>query len=76
MYTTRTCPFCKMQKDYLNSKNITFSEILVDETNYANKALELARNFEEMSEEIYLTYRKEEENLSGCLLLCCWLYQE
>ena len=31
MYTTRTCPFCKMQKDYLNSKNITFSEILVDE---------------------------------------------
>ena len=31
MYTTRTCPFCKMQKDYLNSKNILFSEILVDE---------------------------------------------
>ena len=39
------------------------SEILVDETNYSNKALELARNFEEMTEEIYLTYRKEEENL-------------
>lgn len=31
MYTTRTCPFCKMQKEYLNLKNITFSEILVDE---------------------------------------------
>lgn len=31
MYTTRTCPFCKMQKDYLNSKNIGFVEILVDE---------------------------------------------
>ncbi len=31
MYTTRTCPFCKMQKEYLNSKNIEFSEILVDE---------------------------------------------
>lgn len=31
MYTTRTCPFCKMQKEYLNSKNITFSEIMVDE---------------------------------------------
>lgn len=31
MYTTKTCPFCKMQKDYLNSKNITYSEILVDE---------------------------------------------
>lgn len=31
MYTTTTCPFCKMQKDYLNSKNIEISEILVDE---------------------------------------------
>lgn len=31
MYTTRTCPFCKMQKDYLNSKGVEFSEILVDE---------------------------------------------
>ena len=39
------------------------SEILVDENNYANKALELARNLEEMTEEVYLTYRKEDENL-------------
>ena len=31
MYTTKTCPFCKMQKDYLNSKSVQFSEILVDE---------------------------------------------
>ena len=31
MYTTTTCPFCKMEKDYLNSKNIVFGEILVDE---------------------------------------------
>lgn len=31
MYTTTTCPFCKMEKTYLESKNITFSEILVDE---------------------------------------------
>ena len=31
MYTTTTCPFCKMQKEYLVSKNISFSEILVDE---------------------------------------------
>ena len=31
IYTTKTCPFCKMQKDYLNSKKIIFSEILVDE---------------------------------------------
>jgi glutaredoxin 3 len=31
MYTTRTCPFCKMQKEYLNSRNIPFEEVLVDE---------------------------------------------
>lgn len=31
MYTTRTCPFCKMEKDYLLSQNIPFEEILVDE---------------------------------------------
>lgn len=31
MYTTRTCPFCKMQKDYFASKNIAYQEILVDE---------------------------------------------
>lgn len=31
MYTTRTCPFCKMQKDYLNSKSVQYDEILVDE---------------------------------------------
>lgn len=31
MYTTRTCPFCKMQKDYFVSKNIAYEEILVDE---------------------------------------------
>ncbi len=39
------------------------SEILVDENNYANKALEIARNLEESTEEVYLTYRKEDENL-------------
>ena len=31
IYTTRTCPFCKMEKEYLNSKNIQYEEILVDE---------------------------------------------
>lgn len=30
IYTTTTCPFCKMQKDYLASKNIRFEEVLVD----------------------------------------------
>lgn len=31
MYTTKTCPFCKMQMDYLDSRNIEYARILVDE---------------------------------------------
>ena len=43
VYTTTTCPFCKMQKDYFNSKNIAFSEILVDENpSEAQKMIELS----------------------------------
>ncbi len=43
LYTTTTCPFCKMQKDYLKSKNIDFSEILVDENpEEAQKMIELS----------------------------------
>ncbi len=43
VYTTTTCPFCKMQKDYFNSKNIEFSEILVDENpDEAQKMIELS----------------------------------
>lgn len=31
MYTTRTCPFCMMQKSYFADKNIEYTEIMVDE---------------------------------------------
>ncbi|OGD95020.1 hypothetical protein A3B52_03195, partial [Candidatus Curtissbacteria bacterium RIFCSPLOWO2_01_FULL_41_28] len=31
LYTTKTCPFCKMEKDYLNSQNIAYEEVFVDE---------------------------------------------
>lgn len=30
VYTTTTCPYCKMLKDYLKEKNISFTEKLVD----------------------------------------------
>lgn len=43
MYTTRTCPFCKMQKDYFASKNIQYQEILVDERpEEAQKMIEIS----------------------------------
>ena len=31
MYTTKTCPFCKMQKDFFEKNNVQYQEILVDE---------------------------------------------
>lgn len=43
MYTTRTCPFCKMEKDYLNSRQVEYSEILVDENpEEAQKMIEIS----------------------------------
>jgi len=30
IYSTTTCPYCKMLKDYLKEKNIAFTEELVD----------------------------------------------
>lgn len=30
MYKTVTCPYCKMEAEYLNSKGISFEEIYVD----------------------------------------------
>ena len=30
VYSTTTCPYCKMLKDYLKEKSLSFSEKLVD----------------------------------------------
>lgn len=43
MYTTRTCPFCKMQKDFFARKNVEYQEILVDENpEEATKMIEIS----------------------------------
>ena len=31
IYSTTSCPYCKMLKDYLTSKNISYTEKLVDQ---------------------------------------------
>lgn len=31
LYTTTTCPYCKMEKDFFKSKNVAYKEILVDQ---------------------------------------------
>jgi len=40
IYSTTTCPYCKMLKDYLTSKNIEMTEKLVDQDE--NAKLEMA----------------------------------
>jgi len=40
VYSTTTCPYCKMLKDYLKEKNISFSEKLVDMDDAAQKEME------------------------------------
>jgi len=30
IYTTTTCPYCKMEKDYLDSKGVKYENIFVD----------------------------------------------
>jgi len=30
MYKTMTCPYCKMETEYLKSKNVQFEEVYVD----------------------------------------------
>ena len=31
IYTTRTCPFCKMEKEYLDSKGVKYENFYVDQ---------------------------------------------
>lgn len=39
IYSTTTCPYCKMLKDYLSEKNIAFTEKLVDTNEAAQKEM-------------------------------------
>lgn len=39
IYSTTTCPYCKMLKDYLKGKNIAFTEKLVDMDEGAQKEM-------------------------------------
>jgi glutaredoxin len=39
IYTTTTCPYCKMLKDYLTEKGVAFTEKLVDQDDAAQKEM-------------------------------------
>lgn len=39
VYTTATCPYCKMLKGYLEEKNISYTERLVDQDDAAREEM-------------------------------------
>lgn len=39
VYTTTTCPYCKMLKDYLRENNIEFTEKVVDQDDAAREEM-------------------------------------
>jgi glutaredoxin 3 len=44
IYSTTTCPYCKMVKDYFNEKNIVFEEKLVDQDDVAKEEMAKVSN--------------------------------
>jgi glutaredoxin-like YruB-family protein len=41
IYTTTTCPYCKMEKDYLDSKGVRYENVFIDnDTNAAQEMFE------------------------------------
>ena len=39
VYSTATCPYCKMLKDYLSQHNISYTEKLVDQDDAAREEM-------------------------------------
>lgn len=39
VYSTATCPYCQMLKDYLKEKNFSFTEKLVDQDDAAREEM-------------------------------------
>jgi len=44
IFSTTTCPYCKMLKDYLKEKNISYVEKLVDQDDAAKDEMMLESN--------------------------------
>ena len=39
IYSTTTCPYCKMLKDYLDKKSVSYTEKLVDQDDSAREEM-------------------------------------
>ncbi len=67
VYQLKDTPLFKIMETYLESPELE-DEILFDETSYANRLIEMVRNFYEFTSETYLTYRKYEDELYASLV--------
>lgn len=72
IYSTQTCPFCEMEKEYLEAKGIKYDNIFIDKDKKAAKELmDLEGQYgvpftvftkEDGSKETLLGYNREEIN--------------
>lgn len=61
IYHIKETKFREILEGFLKNSEIE-AEIEIDELNYANKALEVARRFKSIFDSVYLSYSKDDEN--------------
>ncbi|MEX0616389.1 MAG: glutaredoxin family protein [Candidatus Woykebacteria bacterium] len=74
IYTTTTCPYCKMEKDYFDEKGVKYENVFVDQdAKKAQEMMELSGQLgvpftviekDDGSEEKILGFDKEKLNLA------------
>ena len=57
IYSTQTCPFCQMQKEYLDARGIKYESVLVD---HDKKAAEELTALEDASGVPFTVFKKED----------------
>ena len=64
IYSTKTCPYCKMEKEYLNKKNIKYTNYYVDTD--TEKAEEMVAITNQMG--VPVTVLKYEDGAKNCFI--------
>lgn len=64
IYSTQTCPFCKMEKEYLDGRGIKYENVFIDENTQAAKDL---MNLEGQSGVPFTVFIKEDGSKESLL---------
>jgi glutaredoxin 3 len=66
VYTTTTCPYCKMLKEYLNEKNVPYEEKRVDQDDAArDQMVQASGGFMGVPFSVVTLDNGEKENVVG-----------